>query len=344
MTASAKKILLVRNDKLGDFMLAYPAFALLKQAMPDAQVHALVQSYTAPMAELCPWIDTIRLDATEGATLTRARQLAALFRQEDYDAIITLYSTTHVGLAAAMAGIPWRLAPATKLAQIFYNQRLKQQRSRSEKPEYVYNRDLVEYYLTDQAIPVPACPSPPYLQLDEKVLATTRENFFSRHGLAENTKPVFIHPGSGGSANNLSISQFARLAHALELPDHWQLIISAGPGEQQYAEELARLTGSLAPVVYHSTQGLPAFTRHLALADLFISGSTGPLHIAGALDVATAAFYTRRRSATPLRWQTLNAEARRLAFTPAEGADLEDMQRIDIPAAAASIRRAFIGT
>ena len=39
------------------------------------------------------------------------------------------------------AHIPHRLAPATKLAQVLYNHRLVQRRSRSQKPEYEYNLD-----------------------------------------------------------------------------------------------------------------------------------------------------------------------------------------------------------
>jgi ADP-heptose:LPS heptosyltransferase len=43
-----KRILVVRNDKLGDFMLAWPALALLKQA--GCEVTVLVPEYTAPLA------------------------------------------------------------------------------------------------------------------------------------------------------------------------------------------------------------------------------------------------------------------------------------------------------
>jgi ADP-heptose:LPS heptosyltransferase len=76
--------------------------------------------------------------------------------------------------------------------------------------------------------------------------------------------------------------------------------------------------------------------------DLFISGSTGPLHVAGALDVPTAAFYPRRRSATPLRWQTLNSPQRRLAFTPPDMAAESAMDAIDVENAAAVIGRQFL--
>ncbi|MGL5038258.1 MAG: glycosyltransferase family 9 protein, partial [Aeromonas sp.] len=40
-----KRILVVRNDKIGDFMLAWPSFAMLKSAM-KCHVTALVPAYT----------------------------------------------------------------------------------------------------------------------------------------------------------------------------------------------------------------------------------------------------------------------------------------------------------
>ena len=59
---NVKNILVIRNDKLGDFMLAWPALSLLKQQYPDVTITALVPSYTKPMAEICPWIDDCIID------------------------------------------------------------------------------------------------------------------------------------------------------------------------------------------------------------------------------------------------------------------------------------------
>ena len=43
-------------------LLSFPALALLKQSLPDTEIHALVQEYTSRMAELCPSIDKLVLD------------------------------------------------------------------------------------------------------------------------------------------------------------------------------------------------------------------------------------------------------------------------------------------
>lgn len=332
-----EKILVVRTDKLGDFMLSYPAFAMLKDSLPATELHALVQSYTRPLAELCPSIDKVVVDPGPDAGITKVMPLIRELRKERYDAVITLFSTTRIGLAVALAGISYRLAPATKIAQLFYTKRLKQRRSQSAKPEFIYNRDLAEFFLKDNQIGVATYSQPPYLSFDRQDVSRLQADFLEQHRVEPQKKLVFIHPGSGGSANNLSIEQYAKLAQSVEDKENWQLVISAGPGEEKPAKLLAELTKDLSPVIYISTAGLVQFAKHLAFADIFISGSTGPLHIAGALDRATAAFYTRRRSATSLRWQTLSADTHRLAFSPAEDAEEEDMQSVNVVAAAKQI-------
>ncbi len=331
------KILVVRNDKLGDFMLTLPTFAQLKSALPDTQLHALISGYTRAAAELCPDIDGIVIDPGPNANLQQRRELFKLIKSQNYDAVITLISTTEIGALLFLARIPYRLAPASKLAQIFYNRRLTQRRSRSEKPEHLYNRELALQLLKDAGIKTATTPTPASLSFPAATTARIREEFCTKNRIDPQSRLIFIHPGSGGSANNLSLQQYAELARQLHPDLPHRLIISAGPGEIDYATQLSQLIADHAPVLYHSQAGLQLFCHHIAFADLFISGSTGPLHIAGALDRPTAAFYTRRRSATSLRWQTLNSAERRLAFSPPDGAEPEDMSTIDIGRVAATI-------
>lgn len=338
-------ILVIRNDKLGDFMLAWPAFALLKHHWPEAHITALVPEYTAAMARLCPWIDSLLIDDKTGSAIALARRL----RDGRFDALLTLFSTGRVALAGALARIPYRLAPATKAAQLLYNHRLVQRRSRSEKPEYAYNLDLAYRLLADfgkveelqQTVEtdgdwLPAEIPRPLLRFSDDV-ALLKASFCREHGLPGEAQLVFIHPGSGGSANNLLPEQYTQLANRLTGGSGpLAFVISAGPGEESIAKEVAAGIGAPA-AVYDSGAGLERFARTLQLADLFISGSTGPLHIAAALDRPTAAFYPRHRSATPLRWQTTNAPQKRLAFTPPEQSEEREVQQIDIAAAAERI-------
>lgn len=334
-------ILVIRNDKLGDFMLTLPCYATLKAALPDAKVSVLVPEYTAAIAHACPCIEEVIIDPATNTIVDNAFFIKKL-RDSHFDAVITLFSTTRIGIAVFLAGIKYRLAPASKVSQVFYNHRLKQRRSRSEKPEYVYNLDLIRKYLQDVGIRDFPNPAPPFLSYDKVLVNQLRVKFCQQYCINEDKKLIYIHAGSGGSANNLSLEQYARLAAMINHDNKHALVLTAGPGEEDKILTLSNLLHNTPHIVFHSKHGLDNFAKHIAFADLFISGSTGPLHIAGALNVPTAAFYTRRRSATQLRWQTLNSPERRLAFSPSETAKETDMSQIDIVAAAKEINKKFL--
>ena len=54
------KILLVRHDKIGDFVLTWPAFYLMRTAFPEARIEVFVAPVVASFARACPYIDEIK--------------------------------------------------------------------------------------------------------------------------------------------------------------------------------------------------------------------------------------------------------------------------------------------
>jgi len=335
-------ILVVRNDKLGDFVLALPSFRLLKKALPNTRIVALVPSYTADIARQCMDIDEVIIDPGKGSGLQKTLKLILEVRKFRFDAVVTLFSTFRVGIMLALSRIPYRLAPATKIAQIFYNHKLVQRRSKSEKPEYQYNTDLIQTLLKDGQANVKSDLSGPYLKFSDEEAANAKAEFVETHQISNGRLLVFMHPGHGGSASNLPLDRYAELGRKLVSTKGHIIIISAGPDEIDIARQLALKLGKIPHVIYHSTNGLIPFCKHIQFADVFIGGSTGPLHIAGALDVPTAAFYPRGRVTSALRWQTLSSKEKRLAFFPPEGASETDMAAIDIDEVAATISKTYL--
>lgn len=311
------KILVLRNDKLGDFVQAFPALALLKAANPQWKITALVPSYTAPLAEICPYIDEVLLDSPKNDK-SAFKALLKNIRQAKFDAMISLVSDGHNAKIALCSGIPYRLAPATKLFQFVYNQRLTQRRSRSEKAESAYNQDLVRRFLADHHTsekPV----TPPFLTLDAAKVSQQKTQLSQQLGLDKSKKWIFVHSGSGGSATNLSLEQYAQLIQGLLNQFSCEIVLTAGPGEAELAQRLANLVNHAQVKIYDKNAGLVDFAHSLACADLFIAGSTGPLHLSGALNVPTIGFYPSRRSALPIRWRPINDEGKHLAFCPPTG-------------------------
>jgi len=151
-----------------------------------------------------------------------------------------------------------------------------------------------------------------------------------------------VHSGHGGSADNLSLEQYAALIRALKSAGGHHVVLTAGPDEEARVKALSASLGDLPHCIYVSRLGLVNFAKYLQFCNVFISGSTGPLHIAAALNCRTAAFYPGRRSSTALRWRTVNTPERRLAFAPPENSAESGMRAIDILAAAAEISRKFL--
>ena len=106
-----KRILVVRNDKIGDFMLAWPSFAMLKGSMA-CHVTALVPAYTAPLARLCPWIDEVIIDPGVGAD--KEQQRALLARIKRYPQVkAVLWGHVHQHWDQAHEGVRYLATPST---------------------------------------------------------------------------------------------------------------------------------------------------------------------------------------------------------------------------------------
>ncbi len=309
------KILVIRNDKIGDFMLAWPAFALLKTQYPEAEVTALVPEYTAALANQCEWIDKVLIDEKKTSFITDILILSKKIKQQKYDLSISIFSEARTSLSLFLAGVKLRIGPATKIAQIFLNNTIRQKRSKSLKPEFEYNLDLVKFYIRyNSDIPVEN-PPPPYLHFDKNKIIQLRSRIANEHAIVKKQKVIIIHPGTGGSAINLSKDQYADLIHQLAGKCDAYFIITAGPGELEHAKELSDLINDTSHHIHVSTSGIIDFCMLINTCDIFISGSTGPLHIAGASNVNTVAFYPSKKSASALRWQTINSASKRLAIS-----------------------------
>jgi ADP-heptose:LPS heptosyltransferase len=326
-----RKILVIRNDKIGDFMLAWPSFALLKKQYPDTEITALVPEYTAPLARQCEWIDEVLIDQRQDKFIDDIQSLTIKIKNNNYDVSISLFSEIRTAVALWLAGVKTRIGPATKLAQILLNKKLKQNRSRSLKPEHEYNLDLVRYFIKLNNQEPVTLQHPPYLNFDQTETERIKTTLHSEHAISLDTNLAIIHPGTGGSAINLPLKDYAELANCIAATKKVYFIITAGPGELENAKYLSTLLDT--PHHIHYSKGnIVDFCKFVSIVDIFISGSTGPLHIAGALNIRTVAFYPSRKSATSLRWQTLNDPNKRLAFTLDNNTDEKkskiNMQRV----------------
>jgi ADP-heptose:LPS heptosyltransferase len=77
------------------------------------------------------------------------------------------------------------------------------------------------------------------------------------------------------------------------------------------------------------------FIALVSKADLFISNSTGPLHVAAAVGTPVIGLYPNSKPMTPVRWAPLTDK--KIIFTPKDGSD--NLSSIPVEDVMGSIRK-----
>lgn len=291
-------ILVSRTDRAGDFILTLPVFRELRKAFPEAHIVAHIRKYTAPIAKLCKEIDEVILDDDFAPGLFDC-QLSNCFKDHDFDRAIIVHPAARTIIAAYHADIPVRTGRASNICMFFLNDKRIQKRSKNEKHEYEYNLDLLEGI-------VPNIEKKPYhFDLAPDLVAEGRK-IIDNLGITDS--PVIVHPGHGGSALNISSSKYARLAEEL-IEAGKSVIVSLGPGEEDIESKFEHLkkTNKIAFLT-----GIPTMDKLagvFANCSGFVGGSTGPLHLAAALNKPCAAFFPPVKAMTPKRWGPVGCES-----------------------------------
>ena len=301
------KILISRNDKLGDFILSIPAIKAVKKAYPEATVSVLVSPLGDELAEFIDEIDEVIVD--EGETPWK---LSKKIKKHKPDIAITLFSTTRLGIALFLAGIKTRIAPATKLAQIFYNKTKKQKRSRVKMREYEYNLDLLTVLDShiDLTIKRPVIDFEA-TQRKKTICDMKQENKLGK----EKFYFIGFHIGFGGSSlGNISEDDYIDLARITSNTKGFKALFTFGPNEYHLRERVEKKVDFEA-IFYESREGIVDFARLISNFTCFVATSTGTLQLAGAVNIPTFGFFGDTPIASPKRWGTLNDESKQHNYT-----------------------------
>ena len=272
-------LLITRHDKIGDFVVTLPLFKAIKEQYPNTNLTALVSKINFDFAKSLDFIDDVILCDKNDLNSTLEE-----IKRRKFDASISCYIDTSLGKILFKSGIKKRVAPATKIAQIFFNKRIKHRRSKVEKTEWQYNLDLAKTIFPEIKLSF----TRPILNLDLK-----------------KEKRVIFHAGFGGSSDgNLSLDDYLNLARSIKDSDY-EVVFSFGPDDtktKEYIEEKLDFKAT----IYNSKGTLLDFTKYIASSTLFVSTSTGPMHLAGASNTKTLSFFGDSLFASSKRWATIS--------------------------------------
>lgn len=295
--SKSPRILLIRPDHLGDVLLATPVAAILRNALPEAQIEWLVGPWSAEIARRASTpADVLTLDfpgftrkakrsAVEPYTLL-VREAARL-RARRYEAALILRPDHWWGaMLAAAAGIPRRFGFSVQECFPFLTDTLPVPsghvvRSNQELALLAARR------LGGTVGPEPAMLAPifPISEHD----AAWAANLHATMGNA--TLPIVaIHPGTGAGVKTWLPERWTGVTRALTANHIARVVLTGGPGEQQLVEQIASGIDP-SPTTLAGATTIGQLAALFARCDLVLGGDSGPLHLAAAVGTPTVRLY-----------------------------------------------------
>jgi ADP-heptose:LPS heptosyltransferase len=283
-------VLIVRPDGIGDVVLSLPVATQLKTLIPSVTVGFLTNPAVAPVLEHHPDVDYVRtigwMDPMEA--------VKAVF-SINVDAAIFLKPFRRLMWAAFLARVPLRVATGFRWYSVLANRRIYQHRSDFSKHESEYNVGMLKGLRLSPGEVVPP-----------RLTMTDAERGQAEARWRDVPRPrVIIHPG-GVSARRWKAEHFRDLACALAGQGYGVVFTgNAEEGKFFKQEALARAVLPAGIINCMGSLSVRELMGMIAMADVVVSGATGPAHLAAALGTATVSLFDPRRNNLPTRWRPL---------------------------------------
>ena len=301
---NVRRILLIRTDRIGDVVLTLPMVDIVRKQWPGAEVSFLVREYTRELVEHHLGISHVLVIDRQGVPRPRAELLSEI-RRMGFDVAVHVYPRPQLAWLTTQARIPVRVGTAYRWYSFLFNRKARDHRKAGDRHEAVLNARL----LRPLGVDTPDVVRPALFPCDRHV--TSAEQVRPELGLKASEPFVILHPGTGGSSKDWPASRFAELAAGLART--MKVVVTGNTQEEQLVRQIVNGSGGVAHacVGRFSLMELAAFIK---TARLFISNSTGPLHIAAAVGTPVIGFYPPLAAASVTRWGPLGDRV--ATFTP----------------------------
>ncbi len=274
---NVRRLLVVRDDRLGDLILTLPAIDRLRAAYPGAHIALLVQPALAPLASLFAPLDSV-LESDPDPTRT--------IRDFAPDAAVCISRSAVAPRALRRAGVRRVAGTGRRWYSFLFDRRLDVSRRAASRHEAEHALDLAGIAGAKRAS----------LRFPIEIPATVRDQVDRwLEGRGIDRDPVVVHPGTAGSCPGWPPERWRRLADRL-VESGRSVVITEGPADRA---ALAPFEGSALPRFAASLSELAAL---LSRSRVTVSNSTGPVHLAAALGSATLAIHAPWSSCGAERW------------------------------------------
>lgn len=294
-----KRIVISRTDSIGDVMLTLPLCAWIKQNFSGTHVIFLGNSYTKSVIECFSAVDEI-IDWKEIENLPSVQRIEFL-RNLNIDVFVHVFPRKEIAALAKKAKIPVRIGTSHRTFHLLTcSHRPSFTRKKSDLHESQLNFELLrpvgltEIPSIESIIEYTKLFNPPSLELPSSI----------SEKLNRSAKSIILHPKSQGSAVEWPLGKYSQLA--IELEKKGYSVFFTGTEKEgetfrpqiTFTENIIDTSGKLT---------LSELILFISKCDGLVACSTGPLHIAGFLNIKTIGLFSPRRPIHPGRWKALGS-------------------------------------
>jgi heptosyltransferase-2 len=289
---------------LGDAVMALPAIAGLRRALPDVSLTMAARPAIAPLFSMVPGIDGVAVLEKRGResfswSSKRGRESFSPEGHEKdsrplFDTAILLPNSFHVALTAWRAGVPERWGYRTDWRRPLLTRAI-------DPPVGVHQVDYYQHLVRALGLLDPSpFPAQPHIVISEELRAIGVKELTGAGW--DGTRPlVVLAPGAAyGSAKRWPPASFAELARALA-SDGIQSVMVGGRADLPVAREIEAALGvpSAAPgaprdgeaVLNLMGTDLPTLAGILSACRALVSNDSGAMHLGAAIGVRVTAVF-----------------------------------------------------
>jgi len=305
-----QKILVVRQDRLGDALSAVPLLKALKTARPGAHITFMV---TKPLAELFfgqPFMDEV---------ITWSNDLWPLIktlRRGRYDVLLMLHPSKLLAWAALFAGVRQKAGlgfrPYYVLTGFKHSHR---GRKLSAPPGFdtacgnsalpgahqndgrVIHETEYNFSVARSLFELPEEIEPPKIFLSDQEISAAKNALMSMNV----NNPIAVLPANRGSSANWPPERWGELVRKL-VEAKQEVLILGGPGEEDI---LNKVKGETNVPIAGPELTLRRLAAILANCRQVLGSSTGTLHLAAAAGAKTVGLFCPAPASRPERWRPL---------------------------------------
>ncbi len=278
-----KRILVVNVNWVGDVIFSSPIFRALKEAYPEVRISCLAVPRVKKVLESISFIDEIIVYDEKGRHRNPFAKLRLIFelRRKHFDVAFLLHRSWTRALLIYLAGIPHRVGYDAKKRGKFLTHKVEPLEGPTHRSDHYLN--VIESY----GVHV----SNRECQLDtSKDAERSIEELLRERGVQKNDYKIVVNPGGNWNLKKWPKESFSRLISGFVGSFETKVIVSGAQKDISLGREINSLSLNRAVNLTGETN-LKQLMALMKVADLVISGDTGPLHMANSVGTEVVALF-----------------------------------------------------